>query len=230
MPEGEDLDPTPAIVGDGAAPEITVRSSDDLEVPRDLRLKPLLAVVAVIVVAAATVWWVANRGPRGTVSEPTVVVEDLPAPEPSQEALEKPAQEPAGKPLEVSEAKLESPPVREMPKPAARILDVEVSAITDETLLTVRANSVLSLDSIRVARLKDPARVWVRIQGIETFYRPNLIEVGTTEVERVRIGHHPEETPQSLYVVLDLADSASGVRDYTVEGDTLRVAVGRPEQ
>jgi len=95
-------------------------------------------------------------------------------------------------------------------------------------VVTVRTNGELSPDSVRVSLLKDPARVWVRIRGIETFYRPNDIEVGTPEVERVRVGHHPEETPQSLYVVFDLEDSAAVVREYTVEGETLRVVVGRP--
>jgi hypothetical protein len=95
-------------------------------------------------------------------------------------------------------------------------------------VVTVRTNGELAQDSVRVSRLKDPARVWVRIRGIETFYRPNDIEVGTPEVERVRVGHHPEETPQSLYVVVDLEDSAAVIREHTVEGDTLRVVVGRP--
>ena len=100
--------------------------------------------------------------------------------------------------------------------------------IGDETVVTIRTNGELSPKAVRVSRLKDPERVWVRIQGIETFYRPNDIEVGTPEVERVRVGHHPEETPQSIYVVFDLEDSAAVVREHSVEDDTLRVVVGRP--
>ena len=95
-------------------------------------------------------------------------------------------------------------------------------------MVTIRTNGELSQESVRVSRLKDPARVWVRIQGIETFYRPNDIEVGTPEVERLRVGHHPEESPQSIYVVMDLENSAAVIREHTVRGDTLRVVVGRP--
>jgi hypothetical protein len=95
-------------------------------------------------------------------------------------------------------------------------------------VVTVRTNGELSLKVVRVSLLKDPARVWVRILGIETFYRPNDIEVGSPEVERIRVGHHPEETPQSLYVVCDLEDPSAVVREHTVDGDTLRVVVGRP--
>ena len=230
MPEGEDLDPTPAFAGDSVLPEITVHPGEDQEVPRDLRLRPFLAVVGVLVVAAAVVWWIANRGPGRTLPEPEVVVEDIQATEPPSDAVEERVQEPTGKPPEVTEAALESPQIQEIPGPATRVLQVTPSRSGDETAVTVRANGEISLDSVRVSRLKDPARVWIRIQGIETFYRPNDIEVGTPEVERVRVGHHPEETPQSLYVVLDLQDSAAVVREQTVKGDTLRVVVGWPEQ
>jgi hypothetical protein len=82
-------------------------------------------------------------------------------------------------------------------------------------------------ETVRVSLLKDPARAWVRIRGIETFYRPNEIEVGTPGVQRLRIGHHPEETPQSIYVVADLADPGATIRDHTIEGDTLRVVIAR---
>jgi hypothetical protein len=99
--------------------------------------------------------------------------------------------------------------------------------VADATVVTVKGNGDLAEESVRVSRLKDPARVWVRIQGIETFYRPNDIAVGTSEVERVRVGHHPEETPQSIYVVCDLASTSAVIREQTIEGDTLRVVVGR---
>ena len=228
MPEGEDLDPTPVFAGDSVLPEITVQPTEEQEAPRDLRLRPLLAVVAVLVVAAAVVWWIVNRSPGGTLPEPAVVVEDIPAFEHPVEAVEEQEEAPAGKPLEVTEAAPESPRIQETAGPATRVLEVAARGAADETVVTVRANGNLSVESVMISRLKNPARVWVRIQGIETFYRPNDIEVGTPEVERVRVGHHPEETPQSLYVVLDLEDSAAVVREHTIKGDTLRVVVGRP--
>ena len=228
MPEDEDLDPTPVFAGDSVLPEITVQPTEELEAPRDLRLRPLLAVVAVLVVAAAVVWWIVNRSPGGTLPEPAVVVEDFPPIEHPVETAEKQEEAPAGKPREVTEAAPESPRIQETAGPATRVLEVAARGATGETVVTVRANGNLSVESVMISRLKDPARVWVRIEGIETFYRPNDIEVGTPEVGRVRVGHHPEETPQSLYVVLDLEDSAAVVREHTIKGDTLRVVVGRP--
>ena len=228
MPEEDDLDPTPVFAGDGVLPEITVRPSEDSKAPRNLRLRPLLAVVAVLVVAAAVVWWIANRDFGGTTPESVVVVEDIPASERPVDAVVEQAEEAPSKPSEVNETAPESPQIQEIAGPATRVLQVAASRIADETVVTVLVNGILSLDSVRVSLLKNPARVWVRIQGIETLYRPNEIQVGTPEVERVRVGHHPEETPQSLYVVVDLEDSTAVVREHTVKGDTLRVVVGRP--
>ena len=228
MPDEEDLDPTPAFDGGSALPEITVQPPEKLEAPRDLRLRPLLAVVVVLAAAAAVVWWIANRGPGESLMEPAVVVEDIPATEPPTDVVEERVEEPVGKPPEVTEAAPESPQIQEIPGPATRVLQVAASRSRDETAVTVRANGEISPDSVRVSRLKDPARVWIRIQGIETFYRPNDIEVGTPEIVRIRVGYHPEENPQSLYVVLDLEDSAAEVRGRSIKGDTLRVIVGRP--
>jgi hypothetical protein len=228
MPDEEEPDPMPAFADDSELSEVTVPPPEKRQAPRDLRLRPLLGVVAVLVVAAAVVWWVANRGPGRTLPEPAVVVEEIPASEPPVDVVEEQPVALADKPPEVSEPGPESIQIEEVAGPATRVLLVAASRIGDETVVTVRANGELSLDSVRVSRLKDPARVWVRIRGIETFYRPNDIEVGTPEVERVRVGHHPEETPQSLYVVFDLEDSTAVVREHTVEGDTLRVVVGRP--
>ena len=48
---------------------------------------------------------------------------------------------------------------------------------------------------------------------------------GSPHVERIRIGHHPEENPPSIYVVLDLTTDRAKVRETWLEGDTFRVAI-----
>ena len=61
-----------------------------------------------------------------------------------------------------------------------------------------------------------------------SFYRPNEIDVGSPQVLRVRVGHHPEENPPSLWVVLDLVDDSITVVSREVDGNSLRLTVGQP--
>jgi hypothetical protein len=228
MPEEEEPYATPIQAEAEPAAEVTMPPRETRQPPRDLRLWPFFAAAVVIVAASAIVWWIVNRGPVEAPLQPAVVAEEIPASEPQPSIVEEPAAEESAEPPEVPEAVPESmPEIEEVTGPATRVLLVAAARVDDATVVSVRANGEMSEDSVRVSRLKDPARVWVRIQGIETFYRPNDIEVGTPEVERVRVGHHPEETPQSLYVVFDLSSAAAVVREWTVEGDTLRVVVGR---
>jgi hypothetical protein len=236
MPEEETPDETPLQADTGEEAEVTMSAPEKTrKPPRDLRLWPFIAAAVAIVAVSATVWWLVNRGPGEVLQEPVAVIEETPVPEPTPEILEETtagileetgAEEPT-EPPEISETEPVAPPVERVSGPATRLLLVAAARVADATVVTVKGNGDLAEESVRVSRLKDPARVWVRIQGIETFYRPNDIAVGTSEVERVRVGHHPEETPQSIYVVCDLASTSAVIREQTIEGDTLRVVVGR---
>jgi hypothetical protein len=78
-----------------------------------------------------------------------------------------------------------------------------------------------------VDALSSPPRVLVRLKGIVEPYRPLETPVGTTEVRAIRMGHHPEKTPPSLWVVLDVIGPGVKVKGVEVDGDTARVLVGR---
>jgi hypothetical protein len=242
MPEESWPSETPIHPSAAAAAEVTITPRPKQRPPRDLRLWPLLAVAAALIAASAIVWWVVNRQADARIQEQSVVeVEPLAelaeqvehggqaervVPEGQVEVFEQP--QPQAKPSAVSETAFEAPRVDTVSGPATRVLMVAATRIGDGTVITVRANGKLSESAVRVSMLDDPPRVWVRIFGIETFYRPNEIAVGSPEVQQVRVGHHPEETPQSLYVVIDLADRTAVAREHDVDGDTLRVVVGRP--
>jgi hypothetical protein len=249
FPEEEEPDATPFQGQDDPAAEVTLPHRAAVKPPRDFRLRLILPIVAVLIAASAVVFWIVNRAPAPESSEPIASVEETSATDPpidgnegtAGEPLGGPVEEPVGEGVEIDEgdvvaeppatsqvAEESVPDIGRQDGPATVLLLVSGSRISDETVITVRANGVLSDDVIRVSRLKNPARVWIRIQGIETFYRPNDINVEGPDVERIRVGHHPEETPQSIYVVCDLEDPRVVVREQTVEGDTLRVVVGRP--
>ncbi|MGD9253797.1 MAG: hypothetical protein PVG92_07690 [Holophagae bacterium] len=108
---------------------------------------------------------------------------------------------------------------------ATRLLAVSNAVVDGATQVSIRGNGQFLEGRVRVMRLENPARVWIRIKNIGTFYRPNEIPVNSRHVERIRIGHHPEESPPSIYVVLDLATDRAKVQETWLEGDTFRVAV-----
>jgi len=225
----DEPDPTPVRVADEGVSDPTLVPSDQrTPPPRSLRLWPLAATAAVLVAISVGVWWLVMKPASSQIQETVAApVPTQPAPSPNVIAEES-EQPPLAKPHGVSEspqvASSDLPPVT---RPATRIIDMAVARVDDATVVDIRGDGGLSEDRLRVSRLDDPPRVWVRIGGIETFFRPNEIGVGSPELLRIRVGHHPEETPVSLWVVLDLADGSVVVRDTTVSGDTIRVSIGR---
>lgn len=231
MPADEGPEPMSFEVSTDTMPDITMTPSDERP-PRDLRLRLVVPAVAVLIAISGLVFWLANRDRGAAPHEAAVAVEEIDAAEPIENEDDGPPAEQgwesAAAPEVVEEPTVAIEEIAEPVGPASRLLLVAATRAGGGTVVTARGNGELSEDTVRVSLLENPARVWVRIQGIETFYRPNDIPVGSPEVERVRVGHHPEETPQSIYVVIDLADAAAVVREHTVEGDTLRVVVARP--
>ena len=224
----DEPDPTPVRVADESVSDPTLVPSDQRTSPRSPRLWPLAATAAVLVAISIGVWWVVMKPASPQIHETAAApVPTVPAPSPDVIA-EETGQPPSAKPHDVSVlpqvASAALPPAT---GPATRIVDMAVARVDDATVVDIRGDGALSQDRLRVSRLDDPPRVWVRIRGIETFFRPNEIVVGSPELLRIRVGHHPEDTPVSLWVVLDLADGSMVVRDTTVSGDTIRVSIGR---
>jgi len=236
-PTGQDFEIS--MIDDDGEPDSTpVRSPDESSsdltmTPRDHdkpsgRLPLWLLAAAVLVAISIGVWWLVMKPASSQIQETSAAPErTAPTPRPTAVA-EDPGPQPSVKSQEVTEPPQAAPAI---PPPttgqATRIVDVAVARVGDATVIDIRGNGGLSEARLRVSALDDPPRVWVRIRGIEDFYRPNEIAVGSPEVSRIRVGHHPEESPVSLWVVLDLADGSVVVRDTTVSGDTIRVSVGR---
>jgi len=221
----------------GPAADVTV-VQDDVQ-RSGSRSRAWLAVPAALVILGAlgAAWWFLlgpGTKPTGELP-PSVTVDEQLSTEPEPGATTIPS---AMQPTALPDAQPVAEPPQEIEheppqpstavRPVSRILQVAAEPGTGETVLIVRGNGPFLDNSYRVSTLTDPNRVLVRIRGIESGYAPTEIEVGSPEVERIRIGHHPEENPPSLYVVLDLAGAAVDVRDSGVRGDTLTVTVGRP--
>jgi hypothetical protein len=224
-------------------PEISDRESiempqEALGPPRDLRLGLVVAAGLAVVAVIVLVWSfgfrsrqletpVALEAPGAEVEPGVELVHDGDAAPTGSFVAEK---TPTG-PLPVEAVAPEGePPVEQLPvldRRAGRVVDVGTVSGPGLTTVMIRGDGFIEEGSVSVARLKDPERIWVRVRHIETFYKPNEILVGSPEVRQVRIGHHPEESPPSLYVVIDLADNSVMVTDRAIAEDTIRLSVGR---
>ncbi len=224
----EEPDTTPVRAEAEGVSDPTIVPSNHRKPPRDLRLWPLVWAATVLVAISIGVWWLVMKPASPQIPEMIAVPQPtVPAPSPSA-AAEEAGQQSSGKARDVLETPQEAPKdVIPATGPATRIVDVAVKRVGDATVIDIRGNGDLSEDRLRVSLLADPPRVWLRIRGIETFFKPNEIAIGSPELSRIRVGHHPEDTPVSLWVVLDLADGSMVVRDTTVSGDTIRISVGR---
>lgn len=227
----------------GTAPEISDRESIEMpqeraDPPRDLRLGLAVAAALAVVAVIVLVWSFGfrSRQPETPVASEVPGAEVEPGIEMVHDGDAAPtgivvAEQPPSGPMPVESTAPEGqPPAEPMPvvdRRASRIVDVGAVSGRGVTTVMIRGDGLIEEGSVRVARLKDPERIWVRVRHIETFYKPNEILVGSPEVRQVRIGHHPEESPPSLYVVIDLADDAVVVTDRAIAKDTIRLSVGR---
>ena len=226
----EPVEDVPARPSVKSAVNIPKKGSGRQKAPRDLRLGLLVAAAIVLVAVSVLVWSVLTGQKIDAAPEEVLAVaeEALPADEPGDTA-EVPEINPPGKALVLEDAPVDTPVPEAVPdRQATKIVDIMAAARGDATTVVIRGDGYFDEGSLRVSVLKDPARLWVRIRKIETFYRPNEIEVGSPQVLRVRVGHHPEERPPSLWVVLDLADDSVAVVDREVNGNSIRLTVGHP--
>jgi len=110
-------------------------------------------------------------------------------------------------------------------QPATRIDSVTWRNTGGGTEVTILGNGRIAEESVTVFPMRDPARILVRVREIQEKYPEYEIAVNSTQVGKIRIGHHPEQSPPALYVVIDLVDPLAGVADFRVEGDTVRITV-----
>ena len=184
-----------------------------------------------------------SEGVDGVVAETTTSTAARVAAELASEAPGEPPDEIfAGEPVDSSvqtaataaptKAVVTEQPPAAMPQPvaqgrASQVVDVAAAAQGDVSTVVIRGNGVFDPSSVRSLRLEDPLRIWLSVSPIETFFKPNEIAVGSREIERVRIGYHPEDSPPALYIVLDLAGDDVFLLDTSVQGDAIRLTVGR---
>ena len=231
-----DLEPT---VEDAAADETPVQETaaggDELvmveretQEPRR-RARPWWLVPLGVVLAVGVVGyfvWLWSLG--GDAPEPIPQAVDQTV-EPSEEVVDVTVEQLPESEFEAVEEVEAARPPAPIPQPSlgpATVIDsITWSPSADGTEVVLRGNGTIAETTVETFGLSEPPRILVRIRQIQQEYSSYELPVGTPEVDRIRIGHHPELTPPALYVVLDLARADVRVTGISVEGDTARVTV-----
>ncbi|MEE4271630.1 MAG: PilZ domain-containing protein [Thermoanaerobaculales bacterium] len=111
--------------------------------------------------------------------------------------------------------------------PAATVESITVAPATAGTVVRIRADGSFAEGAVTVEALSSPPRALLRLRGITSDFKPYAIEAGTSEVEQLRIGLHPERRPPELWVVVDLAGPAISVGEVEVVGSSVELVLGQ---
>gem|GEM_PF-6025821 len=93
------------------------------------------------------------------------------------------------------------------------------------TQVTLRGNGRFDLDHLSQGRL--PSRLVLKLRFIDWPVRDPVLDVGSSEVRRIRTGYHPKATGNELHIVLDLADDAVQLADLQVDGNDIHLFLRR---
>jgi len=122
--------------------------------------------------------------PTAPAVEPTAVVEATPTSTPVPPPVE---------PTAVPQVPTAAPALsRPLSGPAGRVEDLRWSSDGGRTVVTIVTDGALAEDRVRVGTMSDPPRVLVRLIRVDRFRRFE-VPVGTSELDRIRTGHHPEQ-------------------------------------
>ncbi|MEX1309497.1 MAG: hypothetical protein AB1Z65_03675 [Candidatus Sulfomarinibacteraceae bacterium] len=94
-----------------------------------------------------------------------------------------------------------------------------------QTVITVVFRSPVAEGSYRTYRLEDPARAVLALEDVTDAMEPDELNVGDRHVERLRMIHHPERTPQELLLVFDLATDSADILEIRRNDERLTVFV-----
>lgn len=111
--------------------------------------------------------------------------------------------------------------------PATEILDVAWKPDPEGTRVRIRANGRLARRQLGGGILNDPPRYLLRINGIDSPFRPLEITADSPELLRIRFGYHAETSPPSLWVVFDLKDPSVKMLSRQAEGAGIEILLGR---
>lgn len=102
---------------------------------------------------------------------------------------------------------------------------ISFEILQGQTVISIHGYGTWGSESYKVYRVGDRSRPrqLVKIYGIRNPFSPNRMNIGSEQVHRVRIGHHPEFDPPELHVVADLANIGVELVDVSAIGSKLEL-------
>jgi uncharacterized protein (TIGR02266 family) len=107
--------------------------------------------------------------------------------------------------------------------PATAVTNLSWSQQGSQIVFTIQGNGSFSDNAFDALTLDDPPRVLIRIYRITEEFSRTEVEVGSPQVAKVRVGHHPDKTPVQLWFVFDLTNAGVKLAGTEVQGNTIRV-------
>lgn len=155
------------------------------------------------------------------VPPPGVQPSRLPPPAP----VPQPAPTPEGPSAAVAPA-AEASPVSDTP--LDRLRSIRWERVGDTTVVTLFGNGRAYEERLLHTRLDAPQpRELLKVRGVDLPFRQAALDVGTPELQRIRVGFHPRPVANELHIVLDLPSHGVALTDIQVDGQTYRLVLSK---
>lgn len=158
-----------------------------------------------------------------TLPPPAVPVVE--PPQPASEAGTAPAvTEPAAEGAPAPDP--EPPPVAQ--RPLDRLRSIRWEREGDTTVVTLLGNGSAHEERLLHTRLDAPQpRELLKVRGVDLPFRQSALDVGTPELQRIRVGFHPKPVANELHIVLDLPSHDIALTEFRAEGQVYRLVLSR---
>lgn len=150
-------------------------------------------------------------------AEPVVAL-----PDPAADTTAGPAAEPAaGRPEPAPAPAVAS-------RPLDRLRSIRWERDGDTTVVTLLGNGTALDERLLHTRLDAPQpRELLKVRGVDLPFRQAALDVGTPELQRIRVGFHPKPVANELHIVLDLPSHDIALTEFRAEGSVYRLVLSR---
>lgn len=243
-------EPTRHPVAPTAAPpvETSTASADEPPLPATAPPRRLWKVAAVLVVALGLGLLARIAFPRiepilaemlSDAPAVDVTTLDMPPPGVQPSTLPPPVEpvvappELAAEPVPVEPAVAGTPapdpdPPAVAQRPLDRLRSIRWEREGDTTVVTLMGNGSAHEERLLHTRLDAPQpRELLKVRGVDLPFRQSAMDVGTPELQRIRVGFHPKPVANELHIVLDLPSHDIALTEFRAEGQVYRLVLSR---